>query len=78
MSKSNRSPVSSNQATGFDLESVANLCSVGAVPIPDDLPDDQQRELVVAISKRRRKRLLHLFAAVIADDIWRERQTSGD
>ena len=57
-----------------DLEKLADLCAVGAYPIPNDLPDDQQRKLLVAIAARRRKRLIYLFASAIADDIWRERQ----
>jgi hypothetical protein len=61
-----------------DLEKLADLCAVGVVPIPDDLPDHQQKQLLVAIATRRRKRLLNLFAAAIADDIWREQQTRGE
>ena len=57
-----------------DIEKLADLCAVGVIPIPDDLPGDQQRKLMVAIAQRRRKRLIHLFASAIADDIWRERQ----
>jgi len=57
-----------------ELEKLADLCAVGAYPIPNDLPDDQQRKLLVAIAARRRKRLIYLFASAIADDIWRERQ----
>ena len=56
-----------------DIEKLADLCAVGVTPIPDDLPEQQQRELLVAIAARRRKRLIHLFASAIADDIWRER-----
>ena len=56
-----------------DIEKLADLCAVGVIPIPNDLPDDQQRKLMVAIAQRRRKRLVHLFASAIADDIWRER-----
>jgi hypothetical protein len=58
----------------LDIEKLADLCAVGVIPIPDDLPEDQQRKLMVAIAQRRRKRLVHLFASAIADDIWRERQ----
>ena len=61
-----------------DLDKLADLCAVGAVPIPCDLPDHQQQQLLVAIAARRRKRLLHLFAAAIADDIWRDQQTRGE
>ena len=59
------------------IESLAKLCSVGAAPIPNDLPDDQQHTLLLAIAARRRKRLIHLFAAAIADDIQRDRQEQG-
>lgn len=58
----------------IEFEKLADLCAVGVVPIPDDLTEREQRELLVAIARRRRKRLLHLFASAIADDIWRERQ----
>ena len=61
----------------IDLEKLADLCAVGAIPIPDDLPEREQRKLFVAIAARRRKRLIHLFASVIADDIWRDRQAMG-
>lgn len=57
-----------------NLESLAKLCSVGAVPIPSDLPSFQQNSLSLEIAKIRRKRLLNLFAAAIAEDIRRERQ----
>lgn len=60
-------------AQSKDLESLAKLCSVGAAPIPTDLPDDQQRQLLVAIAANRRKRLINLFASAIANDIWRNR-----
>ena len=56
----------------LDIERLAALCSVGA-PIPDDLSNDQKRKLMVAIASRR-KRLIHLIAVAIAEDIWRERQ----
>ena len=62
----------------LEIEKLADLCAVGAMPIPDDLPDQQQRELFVAIAARRRKRLIHLFASAIAEDIWRDRQTKGN
>lgn len=78
LSENKQSQVRANQVKGFDLTNLAKLCSVGAVPIPDDLPNHQQRELMVAIAKRRRERLLNLFAAAIADDIWREQQTRGE
>ena len=39
-----------------DIEKLADLCAVGVIPIPDDLPGDQQRKLMVAIAQRRRKR----------------------
>ncbi len=61
----------------LDIERLAALCSVGASPIPNDLPEGQQRKLIAAISKRRRERLIHLFASAIADDIWREQQVRG-
>ena len=61
----------------LDIEKLADLCAVGVIPIPDDLPERQQRELLVGIAARRRKRLIHLFASAIADDIWRERQAEG-
>ena len=61
----------------IDIEKLADLCAVGVIPIPDDLPDQQQRQLHVAIAACRRKRLIHLFASAIADDIWRERQATG-
>ena len=61
----------------LDIEKLADLCAVGVTPIPDDLPEQQQRELLVAIAARRRKRLIHLFASAIADEIWRERQAEG-
>ena len=60
-----------------DIEKLADLCAVGVIPIPDDLPDQQQRTLLIAIAIRRRKRLINLFASAIADDIWRERQAKG-
>ena len=59
---------SDSQARNPDLESFAKLCSVGAAPIPDDLPDDQQRQLLVAVAAIRRKRLINLFASAIAKD----------
>ena len=65
------------QGDSPSIDSLAKLCSVGAVPIPDDLPEDQQRQLLLAIAARRRKRLIHLFAAAIAEDIWRDRQAQG-
>ena len=68
----------SERSSEPDLGKLADLCAVGALPIPDDLPEQQQRQLLASISARRRKRLLHLFAAAIADDIWREQQTRGD
>ena len=61
----------------LDIAKLADLCAVGVIPIPDDLPERRQRELLVAIAARRRKRLIHLFASAIADDIWRERQEQG-
>ena len=61
----------------LDIAKLADLCAVGVIPIPDDLPERRQRELLVAIAARRRKRLIHLFASAIADDIWRERQAEG-
>ena len=61
----------------LDIEKLADLCAVGAIPIPDDLPEQQQRTLHVAIAVRRRKRLVNLIASAIADDIWRERQAEG-
>ena len=61
----------------LDIAKLADLCAVGVIPIPDDLPERRQRELLVAIAARRRKRLIHLFASTIADDIWRERQAEG-
>lgn len=61
----------------LNIEKLADLCAVGVTPIPDDLPEQQQRELLVAIAARRRKRLIHLFASAIADEIWRERQAEG-
>ena len=60
------------------IEKLADLCAVGAIPIPDDLSEKLQRELFVAIATRRRKRLIHLFASAIAEDIWRERQATGN
>lgn len=74
MSETTEGRVHDSQGAGFDLEGLAKLCSVGAVPIPNDLPEEQQAKLLVAIGQRRRKRLIHLFASAIADDIWRERQ----
>ena len=67
----------SDSKSEIDIEKLADLCAVGVIPIPDDLPDQQQRKLLVAIVARRRKRLIHLFASAIADDIWRERQATG-
>ena len=61
----------------LDIEKLGDLCAVGAIPIPDDLPEQQQRTLHVAIVVRRRKRLVNLIASAIADDIWRERQAEG-
>ena len=61
----------------LDIAKLADLCAVGVIPIPDDLPEQQQRELLVAIAARRRKRLIHLFASAIANEIWRERQEQG-
>ena len=61
----------------IDIAKLADLCAVGVIPIPDDLPERRQRELLVAIAARRRKRLIHLFASAIADDIWRERRAEG-
>lgn len=78
LSETNQVPGDPIQTSDFDLESLAKLCSVGAVPIPNDLPDHQQKQLLKAIAVRRRKRLLNLFAAAIADDIWREQQTRGE
>ena len=65
------------QGDSPNIDSLAKLCSVGALPIPDDLPEDQQRQLLLAVAARRRKRLIHLFATAIAEDIWRERQAQG-
>ena len=61
----------------LDIAKLADLCAVGVIPIPDDLPERRQQELLVAIAARRRKRLIHLFASALADDIWRERQSEG-
>ena len=61
----------------LDIAKLADLCAVGVIPIPDDLPERRQQELLVAIAARRRKRLIHLFASALADDIWRERQAEG-
>ena len=77
MPDSKTTTVNSAGSSEPDLEKLADLCAVGAVPIPNDLPRNQQRQLLVAIAARRRKRLLHLFAAAIADEIWREQQNLG-
>lgn len=58
MSETTEGRVHDSQGAGFDLESLARLCSVGAVPIPNDLPEKQQAKLLVAIGQRRRKRLI--------------------
>jgi len=55
-----------------DLETLADLCAVGSVPIPFDLPAPEQQKLLLVVGQRRRKRLLKLFAAAIARDILRE------
>ncbi len=77
MSETNDCQTNDGLGDNPNIESLAKLCSVGAVPIPDDLPHDQQRQLLLAIAIRRRKRLLHLIASAIAEDIWRERQVGG-
>ena len=77
MPDSNAIPITDSNLE-LEIEKLADLCAVGAMPIPDDLPDQQQRELFVAIAARRRKRLIHLFASAIAEDIWRDRQTKGN
>ena len=77
LSETTHGQASDVQGEDPNIESLAKLCSVGAVPIPNDLPDDQQRQLLLAIAARRRKRLIHLFASAIADEIWRERQAEG-
>ena len=74
MPDSKTAPGKSANSPEPDLDKLADQCAVGAVPIPDDLPDHQQQQLLVTIAARRRKRLFHLFAAAIADDIWREQQ----
>ena len=77
MSETNNCQTNDGQGDSPNIESLAKLCSVGAVPIPNDLPDEQQRQLLLEISTLRRKRLINLFAAAIADDIWRDRQAKG-
>ena len=57
-----------------DLERLADLCAVGSVPIPFDLPTPELQELLLLVRQRRRKRLLKLFAAAIARDILRDQQ----
>ena len=74
MPETTNGQVSDAQGDSPNIESLAKLCSVGAAPIPDDLPQEQQNELLFEIAKIRRKRLINLFASAIADDIWRERQ----
>ena len=76
MPESNADDSTSVTDMEIDIEKLADLCAVGAYPIPNDLSDDRQRKLLVAISARRRKRLIHLFASAIADEIRRERQTT--
>ncbi len=78
MTESNSDSTDSKSKTESDLKKLADLCAVGARPIPNDLPENQQRKLMAAIGARRRKRLLHLFAAAIANDIRREQQAQGE
>jgi len=77
MTEKNSASSRSAASTVPDLEKLADLCAVGAYPIPNDLPGDRLRKLLVAIAARRRKRLIHLFASAIAEDIWREQQARG-
>ena len=72
-----KKPFSARRGDDPDISGLAKLCSVGSVPIPDDLPGQQLQKLLLDIADRRRKRLINLFASVIADDIWRERQVEG-
>ena len=78
MSETPLGQASESQSKNLDLESLAKLCSVGVVPIPNDLPDPERKELYLKIAARRRKRLLHLFAAAIAEDILREQHCSEE
>ena len=77
MPDSNEVSAMSVPESELDIAKLADLCAVGVIPIPDDLPERRQQELLVAIAARRRKRLIHLFASALADDIWRERQAEG-
>ena len=77
MTATNHEQATDAQGESSNIESLAKLCSVGAIPIPNDLPNSQQRQLLLAIAARRRKRLINLFASAIADEIWRDRQAQG-
>ena len=74
MPDSSQANSTSTPEPGINIEKLADLCAVGVIPIPNDLPEEQQTKLLLAIGQRRRKRLIHLFASAIADEIWRERQ----
>jgi hypothetical protein len=59
----------------IDLDRLANMCSVGFVPIPGDLSLGDMNQLLRLIAQARRNRLVDFLARSIADDIVRERQT---
>ena len=77
MSETTHGAATDGQGDSTSIDRLAKLYSVGALPIPGDLPEDQQRQLMLAIAARRRKRLIHLFASAIAEDILRDRQAQG-
>ena len=77
MRDGNETPFEPVQDPGFDLERLADLCSVGGVPVPDDLSQQETRQLYLLIADRRRTRLIDLIARSIADDICNEQINGG-
>lgn len=65
------------QDPGSDLDRLADLCSVGAVPVPDDLSERETKRLFLLIADRRRIRLIDFIARSIADDFCNEQINGG-
>ena len=68
--ETNSSETADGKGENLDIDRLAALCSVGAAPIPNDLSKEQLKQLLLAISARRRKRLIHLIKNPCKSRVW--------
>lgn len=57
--------------TSQQLDRWADLVAAGESPFPSGLADQDERQLVELVRRRRRARLVQFIARVIAREIWR-------